>query len=770
MLSVIIPAFNRCSYLRKTLAALFRQECSVPFEVIVLDTGNDDTGDMIGELFPDVRYSRREISSNRSLIRNLGAEMARGEILVFIDNDMMVPGGYLEAHLHVHKEGNNRIGLAQRRALVEIPWEGVDVERFLDDFTLMEHFPWFRSSLDDRLIRQVPEQSDFRDDWFFCYSHGLSVSRELFERAGGFDPDFGEKWGLEDVELGYRLARLGGVFEVLRGVDAYHQYHGTQFERNRTQMLDNWDILLKKHVSPETEIIRRFFQVVGPIHRMRRLRLEDPVDYSRFMYPEDLVLGCFWSLREKSPGDQYRLGLLLDPERERVASARIVRSFYRYDRVVQLEILYNALRVADSVVVEKGEGEKLPLLEQLLSLLAARVDCTEQPDSYGLKLISPGKPRLVRIILPELSRPGERFLFLRLALWLEREGNFLVELRDSQNRKGFQTDDFLFSPEESRLLSAMQFRRIDFAGIRVLVSEEDTKALRDVTVHQDVVLIRNTGYPCKPGFGNNPDGFVGDDLYREIGPEEYRSLMAAAIGINRSELCPGLKTAAGECQKLMVYFNGDYPAEAMDVVSGAFAAVSVKHPGLTLVIKVYDFPSSAENAQMIGNGVMRDMALKNSYREHALGVARLRDRIESLGLSGRVRIIQRPLSIKERRELYGTCCAVLSVSPHNLIGPEVLEALWSGVPAVLGEHKMPGLDPFFSGRIITVPSREVDLADALEIPYLSENAGYRAFGCSPDDVADAIERVLEKSDAPDSPPRGEPCLPRLQAFVGEYLK
>lgn len=86
-ISVIIPAHNEERYLRKTLLAL-RQQSFSKFEVIVVANGcTDRTEDVARE-----RCDRLVVLSQKCLgvARNLGARMAKGDILVFLDADTLL--------------------------------------------------------------------------------------------------------------------------------------------------------------------------------------------------------------------------------------------------------------------------------------------------------------------------------------------------------------------------------------------------------------------------------------------------------------------------------------------------------------------------------------------------------------------------------------------------------------------------------------------------------------------------------------------------------
>lgn len=98
-LSVIVPAWNEERELPATLARLtaILGECGRTHELIVVDDGSTDRTPEIARSFGArvERVAKRQIAA----VRNAGAAVARGEILVFVDADTRVPWATLDAAL-----------------------------------------------------------------------------------------------------------------------------------------------------------------------------------------------------------------------------------------------------------------------------------------------------------------------------------------------------------------------------------------------------------------------------------------------------------------------------------------------------------------------------------------------------------------------------------------------------------------------------------------------------------------------------------------------
>lgn len=95
LISVIIPAFNEERYLPQTLARLRDaiSACAYSVEVLVVDNESTDRTAEIARSF-DVRVVPERVH-NIGRVRNTGASVSRGDVLVFIDADTVVPSHFL---------------------------------------------------------------------------------------------------------------------------------------------------------------------------------------------------------------------------------------------------------------------------------------------------------------------------------------------------------------------------------------------------------------------------------------------------------------------------------------------------------------------------------------------------------------------------------------------------------------------------------------------------------------------------------------------------
>ncbi|MCI7010918.1 MAG: glycosyltransferase [Prevotella sp.] len=96
--SIIVPVFNRPDEVDELLESLCHQQMK-DFEVIIVEDGSQVTCADVCKKYEgqlDLKYFMKP-NSGPGMSRNYGAERARGEYLIVLDSDVVVPEGYLAA-------------------------------------------------------------------------------------------------------------------------------------------------------------------------------------------------------------------------------------------------------------------------------------------------------------------------------------------------------------------------------------------------------------------------------------------------------------------------------------------------------------------------------------------------------------------------------------------------------------------------------------------------------------------------------------------------
>jgi glycosyltransferase involved in cell wall biosynthesis len=95
-ITVVVPTRGRAAYLEVTLDSLRRQRTRTPHELLVVDDGAADATPEIAERFGArlLRHGRRR---SLNAARNTGLREARAPLVAFVDDDVLVPPGWLDA-------------------------------------------------------------------------------------------------------------------------------------------------------------------------------------------------------------------------------------------------------------------------------------------------------------------------------------------------------------------------------------------------------------------------------------------------------------------------------------------------------------------------------------------------------------------------------------------------------------------------------------------------------------------------------------------------
>ncbi|HEY9881440.1 MAG TPA: hormogonium polysaccharide biosynthesis glycosyltransferase HpsN [Leptolyngbyaceae cyanobacterium] len=116
-LSVVIPTYHREAVLRQTLKSVLAQDYP-QFEVIVVDqTPNHEpeTQALLNQLASDGKITLYTVDwASLPAARNYAIERSQGDVVVFIDDDVELPPGYLQTHADNYKQRSDVGAVAGR--------------------------------------------------------------------------------------------------------------------------------------------------------------------------------------------------------------------------------------------------------------------------------------------------------------------------------------------------------------------------------------------------------------------------------------------------------------------------------------------------------------------------------------------------------------------------------------------------------------------------------------------------------------------------------
>lgn len=188
-----------CHYTANCIGSVkwFTDHAKTPYEIIVADNGS--TVELGGWKWDEVveKYYKEPEGKSCAWSWNKGIEMAEGEYIAVLSNDVQVFEHWLEDLIDATKY----VDIVNACPMYSMPWGRAMEANFLRS-------KWMMDDPDKYLY-------DFRDFSLFL------AKREVFDKVGKFDENYEYGWG-EDVDYCYRLQALGMVNKGNRRVNTAH--------------------------------------------------------------------------------------------------------------------------------------------------------------------------------------------------------------------------------------------------------------------------------------------------------------------------------------------------------------------------------------------------------------------------------------------------------------------------------------------------------------------------------------------------------------------
>lgn len=203
----MIPTYNRVERLGRVLRALAGQTVDPSaFEVVVVSDGSTDGTDAVipGLGMPYELIFVAQRNSGPAVARNTGVSRATGELILFLDDDVVPSLQLIEQHIRTHAPSLGPLVVIGPmltppgyRANPFVRWEQAMLYKQYDALLRGDYTPTYRQ----------------------FFTGNASLSRSLILEAGGFDPRYRRA---EDIELAYRLAERGTQFLFNERAIGYH--------------------------------------------------------------------------------------------------------------------------------------------------------------------------------------------------------------------------------------------------------------------------------------------------------------------------------------------------------------------------------------------------------------------------------------------------------------------------------------------------------------------------------------------------------------------
>jgi glycosyltransferase involved in cell wall biosynthesis len=290
--SIIIPSYNKYPLNLLTLYSLEKQSFDFSkMEVLLIDDAStDQTSEQLKDYRPPYHFTYIHCNQNggRAKVRNLGIKHAKGNILIFLDAEMIVEPDFVQNHYHFHQSANNLIvtGAMHYGSVYSCIFPDFHPDQLQEmkelvknDAQLFQRYTQYDSSestpfplvdkqdIDNGRYKKLRVKKSlwhnlivenygtnlkgFTFPWMAFLTGNVSLRKDLITSVGSFDENF-VLYGYEDWELGYRLYKAGANYILSDRVKSYHQEHPVGPEKWKEAMT-TYNLFISKH--PDIDVL-----------------------------------------------------------------------------------------------------------------------------------------------------------------------------------------------------------------------------------------------------------------------------------------------------------------------------------------------------------------------------------------------------------------------------------------------------------------------------------------------------------------------------------
>ncbi len=302
LVSIIVSGTHPWNYSLNCFLSILRKPIIADYEVIFIENGNSEEMSSNQNILKNVQIVKYGSGTNISMYRNRAAALAKGSYLVFIENNVFVLKGWLDALIHTLNKNVNAgaIGskiIARNGNLVEsgsILWKNQPDNP--------SHFYRNPEGFEYNYVKEVD----------YCSSKSFAIKKDLFSSLNGFDENF-TPGTYEDADMAIRIRALGLNVIYQPKSEVILEYcppdqlaeHEIKLKSNLNLFSDKWDkchpSVFKYHSSGEYLERERLEsdKIVLYIDHCIPLIDQDGASFITFQYLRALrSMGCkivFWS-------------------------------------------------------------------------------------------------------------------------------------------------------------------------------------------------------------------------------------------------------------------------------------------------------------------------------------------------------------------------------------------------------------------------------------------------------------------------------------------
>ncbi len=372
--SIIVLSHNN-QHIDLVLNSIIAQT-EVTDEIIVVDDHSEKVYLQNFETYitnNNIKLIKAKKMGNRSHNRNIGAQCANKDILLFVDGDMVLIDNALSILRYAHMYRTEEAFIGPKH---NIHYDIIHFELFsgIKNYIDLLSTSAGRKQLSEAFFSK-DEREDFFNDksnkkffWMHYYTGASSVSNNIFIKCGGFDENF-TSWGSEDVDLGYRISQYCDI-GFLNDFHSFHIPHNRDAFTIETSNMYNTLQMLEKYKTWEFEVLyafngnpniqKSFNNIIQQMRTLSLTHINDTGNNNCLIinsiskeYPDGNIIAC------KDSNYEYLtlLGLVLPMPSMSFDITCISENIFIYPPIVVSRIIQEALRVSKNVYIQRTNND-----------------------------------------------------------------------------------------------------------------------------------------------------------------------------------------------------------------------------------------------------------------------------------------------------------------------------------------------------------------------------------------------------------------------------
>jgi hypothetical protein len=615
------------------------------------------------------------------------------------------------------------------------------------------------------MLHTLPFIEDHRKDkdfnlhgWRFLYSHSFSLKKKLFIKSGGFDVNFGDVWGYEDMELGYRLYLQGAEFCFLKESPSFHQPHKSNCEN--TSLKRNISLFLRKHNSYLIELACSYgFEIFYEI--LSKWEHVEPSNYDDFQ----VILGVVNNSIEKNVPENRRLGIITPFDNKSKKKVFLKKEILKFPKEITLQILIESERIGKRLFIDRLVDKEFLDLQELFTRIGYKIKILNLENIDEL-LLTRTKNCVSSIVFPNLEESEKRFVYKWMAVSLQKK--HVVQVFDLQNNDNSAIENISLPHEDNILLDNMFIPYFSTNG-KICISIQKFANISGNPLNRIQTIVDDADYYVNSDILNQ-------NSYNIIDKYEF-SILTFTAAYHYTKSYKEKYHQPSNCVKnnYLCFMENGFLEDGIDVILEAFEQLKISKKKLT--IKIADYDALSDKSFRLHNKEAIKLKTYNQKQKINKDLLLLKLKINELKLNDSVTVLMANYSIYEIMKLISTSSKVIWTSIGLYVAPEIYLAILLGKTVILSSHHI--IPEELKNSTLICDSKEEPLSQKLNLPNTLDLLYCKAYSTDKNSLLENFYKVKTDNLLIDAEMLAcfvkrseviiEKCIEIIPCTTGEYI-